>query len=149
MKIFERINGDIKAAMLAREKDKLESLRAIKAALLLAKTAEGASDILSDETEIKIIRKMLNQRHESATIYKQQGREDLYNQEMLEAKYIEAYLPPMMSEEDLVKELKAIIQETGAQGLADLGKVMGIATKKLAGKTENKLIVQKVKELLQ
>lgn len=148
MKIFERIDADIKAAMLAREKEKLEALRAVKTALLLARSEKGPSETLSEEAEIKIIRKLISQREEAAAIYQQEGREDLYQKEMNEARYISVYLPAMMSEEELVKALKPIIAELGASGPADFGKVMGVATKKLAGKADNKMIAAKVRELL-
>ena len=148
MKISERIDSDIKAAMLARDKEKLEALRAIKAAILLARTEKGGSDIITDETEFKILRKLISQREESATIYKQQNRDDLYQKEVNEAKYISAYLPAMMSESDVIAELKKILEEVGQVSPAEFGKVMGLASKRLAGKAENKIIAAKLKELL-
>lgn len=148
MKVSERIDSDIKAAMLAREKEKLEALRAIKAAILLARTEKGGSDIITDETEFKILRKLISQREEAATIYKQQNRDDLYQKEVNEAKYISAYLPAMMDEADVVAELRKILAEVGPVSQAEFGKVMGMASKKLAGKAENKIIAAKLKELL-
>jgi uncharacterized protein YqeY len=148
MKISERIDGDIKAAMLARDKEKLEALRAIKAAILLARTEKGGSDMLSDEAEFKLLRRLISQREEAALIYKQQNREDLWQKEVNEAKYISAYLPAMMSEEDLIAELRFVIKEAGAASASEFGKVMGLATKKLAGKADNKMIASKLKELL-
>jgi len=148
MKISERIDSDIKAAMLARDKEKLEALRAIKAAILIARTEKGGSDIITDETEFKILRKLISQREESATIYKQQNRDDLYQKEVNEAKYISAYLPAMMSESDVIAELTKILEEVGQVSPAEFGKVMGLASKRLAGKAENKIIAAKLKELL-
>ena len=148
MPLFDQINEDIKKAMLAKEKEKLEALRAVKAAFLLAKSEKGASDELADPDAIKILQKLVKQRKESADIYEQQNREDLYNKEVSEAKYIEAYLPEQMGEEEIVKILKEIITETGASAPSDMGKVMGVASKKFAGKADNKLVAQKVKELL-
>jgi uncharacterized protein YqeY len=148
MKISERIDSDIKTAMLARDKEKLEALRAIKAAILLARTEKGSSDTISDETEFKILRKLISQREEAASIYKQQNRDDLYQKEVNEAKYISEYLPAMMSEEQVAAELRQILSETGPVSAAEFGKVMGIASKKLAGKAENKIIAAKLKELL-
>jgi uncharacterized protein len=148
MKISERIDSDIKAAMLAREKDKLEALRAIKAAFLLAKTEKGGPEVLTEETEFKILRKLISQREEAAAIYRQQNRDDLYQKEVAEAKVISAYLPAMMSEADVTEELKKIIAEIGPVSPSEFGKVMGIASRKLAGKAENKFIAGKLKELL-
>jgi uncharacterized protein len=148
MALFDQITEDIKKAMLAREKEKLESLRAIKSALLLARTEKGAGDSISEETEIRILQKLLNQRKEAADIYKEQNREDLWKVEVAEAGFIEAYLPKMLSEDEVVAQVKMIIAETGAKGPADMGKVMGVATKKFAGKADNRLVSSKVKELL-
>ena len=148
MKVSERIDSDIKAAMLARDKVKLEALRAIKAAVILARTDKGGSEILSEETEFKILRKLISQRDEAAAIYKQQNRQDLYEKEISEAGYISAYLPAMMSEEDVTAELKKILAEVGPVTPAEFGKVMGMASKRLAGKAENKVIAAKLKELL-
>jgi uncharacterized protein YqeY len=148
MKVSERIDSDIKAAMLARDKVKLEALRAIKAAIILARTEKGGSDIVAEETELKILRKLISQREEAAAIYKQQNRQDLYDKEVSEAGYISAYLPAMMSETDVTSELKKMLSELGPVSPAEFGKVMGMASKRLAGKSENKVIAAKLKELL-
>ena len=148
MRVSERIDADIKAAMLAREKDKLEALRAIKAAILLARTEKGGSDTISDETEVKILRKLLSQREEAAEIYKQQNREDLWKKEVAESGFISAYLPAMMSEEEITTVVRKIINESGASSAAEFGKVMGMASKALAGKADNKIISAKIREIL-
>jgi uncharacterized protein YqeY len=145
MTLEEQINADIKTAMLARDQGKLEALRAIKSAILLLKTSpEG----LSPETEAKAMQKMVKQRKETAEIYKTQGRMDLAEVETFQAAVIEAYLPKQMSEDELRKELTAIIASSGASGPADMGKVMGLANKQLAGKAEGKMISTLVKEIL-
>ncbi len=143
----QQIQQDIKAAMLAKEKTRLESLRAIKAAILLAKTADG-SESIADEAVVKIIQKLVKQRKETAEIYKQQNREELAAQELAEAAAMEVYLPKQLSEEELEAELKKIIAQVGATGPQDMGKVMGTATKALAGKAEGKAISALVKKLL-
>ena len=142
-----QIQQDIKAAMLAKEKTRLESLRAIKAAILLAKTADG-SESISDEAVIKIIQKLVKQRKETAEIYKQQNREELAAQELAEAAAMEVYLPKQLSEAEIEEELKKIIAQVGATGPQDMGKVMGAATKALAGKAEGRVISALVKKLL-
>lgn len=142
-----QIQQDIKAAMLAKEKTRLESLRAIKAAILLAKTADG-SESISDEAVIKIIQKLVKQRKETAEIYKQQNREELAANELAEAAAMEVYLPKQLSEEELEAELKKIIAQVGATGPQDMGKVMGTATKALAGKADGRAISALVKKLL-
>ena len=142
-----QIQQDIKAAMLAKEKTRLESLRAIKAAILLAKTADG-SESIADEAVVKIIQKLVKQRKETAEIYKQQNREELAAQELAEAAAMEVYLPKQMSEEELEAELKKIIAQVGATSPQDMGKVMGTATKALAGKAEGRMISAMVKKLL-
>jgi len=147
MSLFERINNDIKKAMLNKEKDKLEALRAIKAAFLLAKTEKGNNE-LTPGKELEIVRKLVKQRKDSAEIYKQNGRNDLAETELFQASVIEQYLPAQMSDEELENEVKAIISETGASSMKDMGKVMGAATKKLAGKADNKRIADTVKKLL-
>ena len=146
--ILKKINDDIKAAMKAKEKEKLNALRAIKSAFLLAKTESGAKKELSDEEAIRIMQKLVKQRKDSAEIYKEQSRNELYDNEMNEAKYIEAYLPKQMSDEELTEKIKAIIEETGASSMKDMGKVMGKAMKELAGKADGKRISGKVKEIL-
>ena len=148
MSLFEQINNDIKAAMLAREKERLEALRAVKAAFLLAKTEKGESNELSEETELKIVQKLVKQRKESAEVYKANNRDDLYSKEIAEAKIIEQYLPQQLSEEEITVRVRAIIDKVGAKGPQDMGKVMGMASKELSGKAENKLVAQKVKDLL-
>lgn len=143
-----QIQQDIKAAMLAKEKTRLESLRAIKAAILLAKTADG-SESISDEAVVKIIQKLVKQRKETAEIYKQQNREELAANELAEAAAMEVYLPKQLSEAEIEEELKKIIAQIGATGPQDMGKVMGTATKALAGKAEGRIISALVKKLLQ
>lgn len=147
MSMEQQIQQDIKAAMLAKEKTRLESLRAIKAAILLAKTADG-SESIADEAVVKIIQKLVKQRKETAEIYRQQNREELAAQELAEAAAMEVYLPKQLSEEELEAELKKIIAQVGATGPQDMGKVMGIATKALAGKAEGRMISALVKKLL-
>lgn len=148
MNLFDKVSEDIKKAMLAREKVRLEALRGIKKEFLEAKTAKGAGGELADEMAVKILVKMVKQRKESAKIYEENGRPELAANELAEAAVIEEYLPKQLSEDELTDKLKAIILETKAQGLKDLGKVMGIATKQLAGTAEGKAISAKVKELL-
>lgn len=148
MDLFDRISEDIKKAMLARDKVRLEALRGVKKEFLEAKTAKGAGGELSDENAVKILVKMVKQRKESAGIYKENNRPELAENELAEAAVIEEYLPKQLSSEELEKELREIIAETGAEGPKDMGKVMGLATKKLAGRAEGKAISNKVKELL-
>ena len=148
MNLFDQISEDIKKAMLAREKVRLEALRGVKKEFLEAKTAKGSNGELSDETAVKIMVKMVKQRRESARIYEENNRPELAAGELEEAAVIEAYLPKQLSEEELLAELKAIIAETGATGPKEMGKVMGVATKRLAGRAEGKLISAKVKEPL-
>jgi uncharacterized protein len=134
--------------MLAKDEKGLRSLRAIKAAILLAKTSEGAGGELKEEDEIKLLQKLVKQRKDSLEIFQQQNRTDLAQKEQEEIQVIEKFLPQQLSAEELRKELKLIIAETGASSPADMGKVMGAATKKLAGKTDGKAISSAVKELL-
>ena len=148
MSLFEKINADIKAAMLAKEKEKLEPLRAIKAAFLMAKTEKGSDGELSNDKELKIIQKLVKQRKDSAELYKTNNREELYAKEIAEAKIIEQYLPEQMSEEEIGVIIKEVIEKVGAAGPQDMGKVMGVASKQLSGKAEGRIIAQKVKELL-
>lgn len=148
MDLFDKVSEDIKKAMLAREKVRLEALRGIKKEFLEAKTAKGANGELTDDNAIKILVKMVKQRKESAKIYAENKRDDLAQNELAEAAVIEEYLPKQLSEEELETELKKIIEETGASGAKDMGKVMGVATKQLAGRAEGKAISAKVKELL-
>ena len=148
MSLFDTVGEDIKKAMLAREKEKLEALRAVKAAFLLARTEAGATDELTPEAELKIVQKLVKQRKESADIYRQQNRADLADRELLEASVIEQYLPAQMSEEELETALKAIIERVGAKAPSDMGKVMSVATGELSGKADGKAISMKVKQLL-
>lgn len=147
MSLELEIQNGIKAAMLAKEKVKLESLRAVKAAILLAKTADG-SETISDEAVLKIIQKLVKQRKESAELYKAQNRPELAENELAEAAAMEIFLPKQLSEEELAVELKKIIETVGAKGPQDMGKVMGTATKQLSGRAEGKAISAMVKQLL-
>lgn len=146
--LFDQISEDIKKAMLAREKGRLEALRGIKKEFLEAKTAKGANGELSDDTALKILVKMVKQRKESADIYTANNRPELAANELAEAAVIEEYLPKQLSAEELDKELRAIIAETGATGPAQMGKVMGVASKRLAGRAEGKAINAAVREIL-
>lgn len=148
MNLFDTISEDIKKAMLARDKVRLEALRGIKKEFLEAKTAKGAGGELSDDTAMKILVKMAKQRKESAAIYSENNRPELAENELAEARVIEEYLPQQLSPEELEAELKKIISEVGAEGPKDMGKVMGAASKALAGRAEGRLISAKVKELL-
>ena len=148
MNLFDKVSGDIKTAMLAREKVLLEALRGIKKEFLEAKTAKGGDGELSDDAALKILAKMVKQRKESASIYTEQNREDLAGEELAQAAIIEEYLPKQLSEEELTAALKEIIARVGATSAKEMGKVMGTATKELAGKAEGKAISAKVRELL-
>ncbi|MFI3331039.1 MAG: GatB/YqeY domain-containing protein [Rikenellaceae bacterium] len=148
MSLELQINADIKSAMLAKEKIRLESLRAIKAAILLAKTATSGISEISDDEVIKIITKLIKQRKESAAIYSEQNREELAQKELEEVSAMEVYMPKQLSEQELEAELKAIIAQVGATEPSHMGKVMGVASKALAGKADGRAISAKVKELL-
>ena len=148
MDMFDRISNDIKEAMKAKDKVRLETLRNIKKVFLEAKTAPGANDTLTDDAALKIMQKLVKQGKDSATLYNEQGRADLAEAELAQVAVIETYLPKQMSAEELETALKAIIAEVGAEGPKDMGKVMGTATKKLAGLAEGRAISAKVKELL-
>lgn len=148
MNLFDKVSGDIKTAMLARDKVRLEALRGIKKEFLEAKTAKGGDGELSDDAALKILAKMVKQRKESASIYTEQNREDLAGEELAQAAIIEEYLPKQLSEEELTAALKKIIARVGATSTKEMGKVMGTATKELAGKAEGKAISAKVRELL-
>lgn len=148
MNLFDRISEDIKKAMLARDKVRLEALRGAKKEFLEAKTAKGANGELSDETATKILVKMVKQRKESAAIYRDNNRPELAETELAEAAVLEEYLPKQLSADELEAELKSIIAETGASGPRDMGKVMGVASKRLAGRAEGKAISDAVKRLL-
>ena len=148
MSLETNINQDIKAAMLAKDQNKLAGLRAIKAAILLAKTEKGKSEEISEQDEIKVLQKLAKQRKESADIYKNQNREDLYEIEMNELSVIEAYLPKQLGAEEIQNIIQEIIQQTGASGMKDMGKVMGLANQQLAGQADGKTVSQIVKQLL-
>ena len=148
MSLKAQIDNDIKQAMLAKEKDKLEALRGIKSLILLAETDKSNTGEISTETENKLLMKAAKQRKESADIFLKEGREDLAKKELFQYDVISTYLPKQLSEEELKTELKAIIQKVGATGPQDLGKVMGTATKSLAGKADGKMIADLVKKLL-
>lgn len=148
MSLKKQIDNDIKQAMLAKEKEKLEALRGIKSLILLAETDKSNNGEVSAEVENKLLMKAAKQRKESAEIFQKEGREDLANRELFQYNIISAYLPKQLSEEELVTELKVIIQKVGATGPQDLGKVMGTATKALAGKADGKMIADLVKKLL-
>ncbi len=147
MSLTDRINEDIKKAMLAREKDKLEALRAVKSALLLAMTSEGGGEV-TVETETKLLQKLVKQRRESADIYDGQNRADLADAERFQAEIISAYLPAQLNPDELKPIISKIITEVGASGIKDMGKVMAAASAQLSGKADNKTISQLVKELL-
>ena len=147
MSIFNQINDDIKQAMRAKEKEKLEALRAVKSAFLLAKTETGTDEI-PEEKEIQIIQKLVKQRRDSAEIYKEQNRMDLYEPEKFQADIIAKYLPEQLSEDELKAILAEIVKEQNASGIKDMGKVMGIANAKLAGKADGKTISTIVRGLL-
>ncbi|MDE6200017.1 MAG: GatB/YqeY domain-containing protein [Muribaculaceae bacterium] len=148
MDLFDRISEDIKKAMLAKERVRLEALRGIKKEFLEAKTAKGGDGTLSDEAATKVLVKMAKQRRESAAIYKEQNRPELAEGELAEVAVIEEYLPKQLTEEELTAELKKIIAEVGATDAKMMGKVMGVASKALAGRADGRAISAKVKELL-
>jgi uncharacterized protein YqeY len=149
MDLQQRIDADIRAAMLAREKDRLNALRAIKSAILLELTKEGVQAGLEESAGLKILQKLYKQRQESAAIYHQQGRADLAQEEEVQAAVIEAYLPQRMSEDEIEVAVKAVIVTTGAAGMKDMGRVMGEANKQLAGKADGSVVAAMVKRLLQ
>jgi uncharacterized protein YqeY len=148
MNLEEKINNDIKTSMLAKEKDKLNALRAIKSEILLLKTDKNAGAI-TEELEIKTLQRLIKQRKEAAETYKNQHRNDLYEEEMFQVNVISAYLPTQLSEEDVTQIIKQIIAKENITDIKGMGKIMGLATKTLAGKAENKLISDIVKKLLQ
>ena len=148
MSLEKKIMAELKTAMLAKDEKTTRSLRAIKAAILLAKTSEGAGEELKEEDEIKMLQKMVKQRKDSLEIYQQQNRADLAQKEQEEIEVIERFLPKQFSPEELKTELAKIIQQVGATSPADMGKVMGVATKQFAGKADGKTISALVKELL-
>ena len=148
MSLKQQIDTDIKKAMLARNKEELDALRSIKSLILLAETDKGASEEISADKENKLLVKAAKQRKESADIFAQQNRQDLADKELVQLEIINRYLPKQISQDELESVLKGMIQQTGAQGLADLGKVMGVATKALAGQADGKVISETVKRLL-
>ena len=148
MQLEKLVMDQLKTAMLAKDEASLRSLRAIKAAILLAKTSEGAGGELKDEDEIKLLQKLVKQRRDSAEIFHQQNREDLAVKEEDEIRVIEKFLPKQLDGEELKAILRSIITQTGASSPSDLGKVMGVATRQLAGKADGKAISTAVKELL-
>ena len=148
MNLFDQVSEDIKKAMLAKDKVALDALRGIKKEFLEAKTAKGGDGELHDDKALQILQKMVKQRKESAQMYIDANRPELAEEELAQCKIIERYLPAMLSEEELTAALKEIIAQVGATGPQDMGKVMGVATKQLAGKAEGKAINLKVRELL-
>ena len=148
MSLQERIEQDIKKAMLERNKDDLRALRAIKSMILLAQTEKGASADLGNDAEMKILQKAAKQRRDSIAIFKEQNREDLAKNEQVELDVIERYLPEQLSEDELVERIKKTIEDTGATSMRDMGKVMGMASKELAGLADGKTISGIVKKLL-
>ena len=148
MGLKQQIDSEIRKAMLARDKEELEALRSIKSMILLAETEKGGSDDLSPDAEKKLLMKAAKQRKESADIFQQQGRKDLADRELLQLDVINRFLPKQLSQEQVESALRAIIQEVGATGPQDMGKVMGVATKKLAGQADGKVISEVVKKLL-
>lgn len=148
MSLEQKINQDIKAAMIAKDAVRLRGLRAVKAAILLAKTEKAGVEELSEDAEIKVLQKLVKQRKESGEIYKEQGREDLFQTEFEEQEVIEQYLPKQLSREEIEIVIKTIITETGAAGMKDMGKVMGAANAQLAGKADGKTISEIVKSCL-
>lgn len=148
MNLFDTVSEDIKKAMKAKNKVALQTLRNVKKAFIEANTQTGASEVLSDEEALRIIQKLVKQGKDSATIYKEQDREDLADEELAQVEILEEYLPKQMSKEELKEALKKLVDELNATSMKDMGKVMGIATQKFAGKAEGRMISQIVKELL-
>jgi uncharacterized protein len=148
MSLEEKINNDLKDAMRSKDEAALRALRAVKSAILIARTDKGAASQLTGEDEVKILQKLVKQRRESSEIYKQQNREDLATVEQEELEIIEKYLPAQMSDPDLRAEIEKIIEETGATSPAEMGKVMGVASKRLAGKADNRKISEITREML-
>ncbi len=148
MNLKSQIDGDIKKAMLAKNKEELEALRGIKSLILLAETEKGGSGDLTSDVENKLLMKAAKQRKESADIFSQQGRDDLAQKELVQLEVINRYLPKQLTEDELKKLLTSLVAELGAKGPQDMGKVMGAATKKFAGKADGKMISEIVKKLL-
>ena len=147
MTLTDQINNDIKTAMKAKDKVQLEALRAIKSALLLAATEKGAKES-SEEVELKMLQKLVKQRKDAAEIFQKEGREELANDELAQVSIIEKYLPEQLSEEEVAAEVNRVVETSGASSMADMGKVMGMANQKLAGRADGKLIAQLVKKAL-
>lgn len=148
MSLKQQIDNDIKSAMLAKNKEELTALRSVKSLILLAETDKGSSGEISSDIENKLLMKAAKQRKESAEIFQKEGREDLAKKELFELEVISRYLPKQLSEAEITVELKKIIDQVGAKGPQEMGKVMGVATKLLAGKADGKLISELVKKLL-
>jgi uncharacterized protein YqeY len=148
MNLKQQIDNDIKTAMLAKNKEELTALRSVKSLILLAETEKGGSGELSQDIENKLLMKAAKQRKESAEIFQKEGRDDLASKELFELEVISRYLPKQLSEEEVRIEVKKIIEQVGAKGPQDMGKVMGPATKQMAGKADGKLISEVVKKLL-
>jgi uncharacterized protein YqeY len=142
------INQDIKTAMLAKNESALRGLRAIKSALIIARTEKGASDVLNEEAEIKVLQKLVKQRKESADIYKNQNRDDLYQIEADEIEVIEKYLPKQMSQAELNSYIKSLLEKLNVTSVKEMGKIMGVANKELSGKADGKAISETIKSLL-
>ena len=149
MSLEQKIMAAMKEAMLAKDQGKLRGLRAVKSAILLAQTSEGGSKELSEEQEIQLLQKLVKQRRDSLAIFEQQKRDDLAQKEREEIAVIESFLPKQMSDEELTQYLKGVVEKSGASSVKDMGKVMGIASKDLAGKADNKKISEIVRSLLQ
>ncbi|MDR1182411.1 MAG: GatB/YqeY domain-containing protein [Bacteroidales bacterium] len=147
MSLEQKINEDIKSAMLAKDKEVLNALRAVKSALLLLKTEKNAGDI-TEEIELKTLQKLVKQRKEAAEVYKNQNREDLYKEEMFQVDVISKYLPAQMSEAEITEVVKQLIETENITDIKGMGKLMGLASKALAGKADNKLISEIVKKCL-
>ncbi len=148
MSLQEKVMTEIKAAMRAKDSNRLEALRAVKSAILLAQTDASGKDGLSEDEELKLLQRLVKQRKESAAIYKEQGREDLAQPELDQAAVIEGFLPEQMSEAEIEAEVEKIIAQTGASGMQDMGKVMGVASKELAGRADGKTISAIVRKKL-
>lgn len=148
MSLKQQIDSDIKAAMLAKNKEELTALRSVKSLILLAETDKGSSGEISTDVENKLLMKAAKQRKESAEIFQKEGREDLAKKELFELEVINRYLPKQLTEAELTAELRKVIEQVGAKGPQDMGKVMGVATKQLAGKADGKMISEWVKKLL-
>ena len=148
MSLKQQIDNDIKSAMLAKNKEELTALRSVKSLILLAETEKGGSGDISQEVENKLLMKAAKQRKESAEIFQKEGRDDLTKKELFELEVISRYLPKQLSEDEIAVEIKKIIEQVGAKGPQDMGKVMGAATKQLAGKADGKMISEIVKKIL-